>query len=75
MSFGRCLGLQDVQGPLEDQPACSTEQDAPNESRSCEVPYSMNYARLAIDQDVDLLVPSVLITPLAVGMTLSESVN
>jgi hypothetical protein len=41
---------------------------------SFEVVYSMIYARLAVDQDVDLLVPSVFITPLAVGMTLFESV-
>ena len=40
---------------------------------SFEVVYSMNYARLAVDQDVDVLVPSVLITSLAVGMTLSKA--
>lgn len=42
---------------------------------SIEVVHSIDYARLAVDQDVDVLVPSVLITSLAVGMTLSESVN
>lgn len=40
------------------------------QDESFEVVCSMDYARLAVDQDVDLLVP-----PLAVGMTLSESVN
>lgn len=68
------LGLQEIQGPLDIQPACSIEQDAPDEGRGFRGVCIMKYARSVAHRDVDLVVASVLNTQLVVGMTLSEFV-